>query len=840
MLDVSKNVDAFISKNREKFREKAIEANVENVFLWELDSWTYGKSGYAWLKGANKGKLAFTHISRIKGVEKMDVAPIYQNFMRAMLVETLIMSGNSTPAGAVFQQEILVMKRWYAELVKATGQSHPMYLTSDIIHAAMDTHAECGAASTAVSDYADKAVALAKVLSAKSLTLTTLNVQNQHPTRNTSVDVTDLDPLKTEDEHLISIKAFMSIIELIYLAENDEDKVLLMGLLLLLITGLRFQELQNLKIDCLVRREITDPDKLQYAKDMGFPDYYLGIDYIGAKKAGKRIHWLAPSTYPVIEMIFERVKELTNKQRALLIYYRESDFTYFLPDAIRELPEDEVESRELVGHVVAGTGGARNAIVRSIQTSFKTYAGHEPTRIHEVHKQLKHYFYTKTQVNDYIVAVYSSLYNFEQEHRGVHTYNDNGTLLNFNYEELLFISPYGMGNLVNDFRHLSVITPLQENTLKKWLGNTQGSTSIFSLFGLTEDDGSEIKIPKHTPRHNINTFLAIAGITDHLQAILMGRVDVTQNKHYQHGVESLEYRAAAMAMVALEKTFHAKKDVFTEDDQMSLFDTPVEHSPVVQGSDKSEVTQRMAAYAKANRTRTGVESVKSTASMIVSKDLSTEANLKRAMQTYGASSEEMAKYVGDSMSESFMPELKEAHDKLINNKQEQEAKRLLERHARIYPLVFGACTRDVARFGCPFAMRCQEGLPCGYFTLSGRMGETEEVSSRLERKQKEVETLRELVSTNPAFQLALDEQEQSLLLYEALKNKALKSLQESEIVSLLSDDPQNPFAHLLKTIREQDLVGKTPKTLADLFYIEQKRMERDAVKEVEDKRSEKQ
>lgn len=839
MLDVSKKVDGFISKNREIFREKAIAANVEGVFLWELDSWAFGKSGYAWLKGANKGNLAFTNTSRIKGVEKMDVAPIYQDFMRAMLVETLIMSGNSTPAGAVFQQEILVMKRWYAELVKATGQSHPMYLTSDIIHAAMDTHAESGAASTAISDYADKAVKLASMLSAKSLTLTTLNVQNQHPTRNTSVDVTELDPLKTEDEHLISIKAFMSIIELIYLAENDEDKVLLMSLLLLLITGLRFQELQNLKTDCLVRREITDPDKLQYAKEMGFPDYYLGIDYIGAKKAGKRIHWLAPSTYPVVEMIVERVTELTSKQRALLIYYRESDFTYLLPDAIRELPEDEVESRELVGHVFDGSGGVRSEISRRIQSSINSFAGCSP-RVHEVHSQLKHYFYTKDQINDYIIGQYSKIANFEQGQRGVHTYNDNGTHLNFNYEELLFISSYGMGNLVNDFRHLSVITPLQENTLKKWLGNTSGSTSIFSLFGMTEDDGSEIRVPKHTPRHNINTFLAIAGVTDHLQAILMGRVDVTQNKHYQHGVESLEYRAAAMAMVALEKTFHAKKDVFTEDDQMSLFDTPVDHSPVVQGTDKSEVTQRMAAYAKANRTRTGVEAVKSTANMMISKDLSTEANLKRAMQTYGASSEEMARYVSDSMSESFLPELKEAHDKLINNKQEQEARRLLQAHARIYPLVFGACTRDVARFGCPFAMRCQEGLPCGYFTLSGRMGETEEVISRLERKQKEVETLRELVSTNPAFQLALDEQEQSLLLYEALKSKALKSLQESEIVSLLSDDPQNPFTHLLKTIREQDLVGKTPKTLADLFYIEQKRMERDAAKEIEDKRSEKQ
>ncbi|WP_425667119.1 hypothetical protein ACPUEJ_20935 [Vibrio tubiashii] len=838
MLDVRKKVDAFISKNREIFREKAIAANVEGVFLWEFDSWAFGKSGYAWLKGSNKGQLAFTNTARMKGFEKMEIDPIYKDFMRAMLVETLLRSGGRTPSGAVFQQDLLVMKRWYAELVKATGQSHPMYLTSDIIHSAMDTHAESGS-PTSVSDYADKAVALTKVLNAKSLTLTTLNVKNQHPFRNKSVDVTKRDPLKTEDKHLISIKAFMSIIELIYLAENDEDKVLLMGLIFLLITGLRFQELQNLKTDCLVRREIINPDKLQYAKEMGFPDYYLGIDYIGAKKAGKRIHWLAPSTYPVIEMIVERVTELTSKQRALLIYYRESDFTYFLPDAIRELPDEEVESRELVGHVVDGTGGARNAIARSIQISFKSFTGQEP-RVQEVHKQLKHYFYTKAQINNYIAAVYSSAYNFEQGHRGVHTYNDNGTFLDFNYEELLFIAPYGMGNLVNDFRHLSVITPLQESTLKKWLGNTPGSTSIFSLFGLTEDDGSEIRVAKHTPRHNINTFLAIAGVTDHLQAILMGRVDVTQNKHYQHGVESLEYRAAAMAMIALEKTFHAKKDVFTEDDQISLFDTPVEHSPVVHGTEKSEVTQRMAAYARANRTRTGVEAVKSTTSMIVSKDISTETNLKRAMQTYGASSEEMARYVSDSMSESFLPELKEAHDKLINNKQEQEARRLLECHARIYPLVFGACTRNVARFGCPFAMRCQEGLPCGYFTLSGRMGETEEVISRLERKQKEVETLRDLVSTNPEFQLALNEQELSLLLYEALKSKALKSLQESEIVSLLSDDPQNPFVGLLMTIREQDLVGRTPKTLADLFYIEQKRIERDTAKGIEDKRSEKQ
>ncbi|MEZ9465492.1 hypothetical protein BCU93_05850 [Vibrio breoganii] len=834
MLEVSKRTDAFISKNREIFRLKAQEANVEDVFLWDAKKWTAGSKGHAWLSGASKSitSFLFTEIVSMKGIEPMVIDPIYQYFMKAMLVDTLCSSkGEKPPTVSVFYQELFIMKRWYAELVKATGQSHPMYLTSDIIHTAIDNHAKV-AEPTSVSDYADKATKLARRVSAKSLTLAVLNVENKYPDRANSSDVTsNLDPLRTDNSHLISIKAFMSIIELIHLAEDDEDKVLLMALLLLLITGLRFQELQNLKANCLVRREITDPDKLQFAKDNGFPSYYLGIDYIGAKVAGKRIHWLAPSTYPVVEMIVQRVTELTHKQREQLVQYRESDFTYFLPDAIRELPDDEVEARELVGHVFAGTGGARGAISKSIATTFKSLIKSGP-RVHVIHRQLHDNFYTKEQINDYIKAQYADKVSFTEGSRGIHVYNDNGKIWNFKYEDLLFIAHVGNGNQVSDYRHLSVILPLSETDLSPWLGTNSERKSIFGKFGLREEDGSQIQIKKHTPRHNINTFLAIAGVADHLQAILMGRRDVTQNKHYQHGVESLDYKASALAMVALEENFHAKKDVFSQEDQLSLFDEPHEPALTVPKTDKSEVTLRMEAYARSNRTSTGIEAIKNTTNMIVSKDLSTEANFKRAMQTYGATSLEMARFINDSMSESFMPELKAAHDKLISNKQEIEAKRLIQRHARIYPLVFGACTRNLQNWGCPFAMRCQEGMPCGYFTLSGRMGETEEVISRLERKEKEVETLRALASTNSGFQLALEEQEQSLLLYRALKSKALKSLEESEIVSLLSDDPLNPIAQILGHIKEQALVGKTPHTLADIFYIEQKRIERDGAEKI--------
>ena len=97
----------------------------------------------------------------------------------------------------------------------------------------------------------------------------------------------------------------MSIIELIFLVKTDGERILLNMLLFMIITGLRFQEVMTLRCDALVKREIADTDKLRHAREQGLPDYKLGIKYLGAKKAGWRIHWLAPSTNTFIESIFD-------------------------------------------------------------------------------------------------------------------------------------------------------------------------------------------------------------------------------------------------------------------------------------------------------------------------------------------------------------------------------------------------------------------------------------------------------------------------------------------------------------------------------------------------------
>ncbi|MEG7486953.1 hypothetical protein V6D92_09360, partial [Enterobacter hormaechei] len=118
------------------------------------------------------------------------------------------------------------------------------------------------------------------------------------------------------------------------------------------------------------------------------------------------------------------------------------------------------------------------------------------------------------------------------------------------------------------------------------------------------------------------------------------------------------------------------------------------------------------------------------------------------------------------------------------------------------------------------------GLPCGYFTLTGRLGEAEEASRRLSNKRKEIIQLRKLTIVNPSFMLALKEQEEALIVLEALEADAIKVQGEKKLVSLFSDDLNNPLYKVIERINKQMLIGKTPKTLADLFFIEQKRIER--------------
>ncbi|WP_319784193.1 hypothetical protein [Oceanisphaera sp. IT1-181] len=829
------NLQEFVTKYRTEFDLKLDLYDSTGLMNWEDSSWRTGDKGVAWLRQAKAATIVFGR-TKIKGVENIDIEDNYGQFMRAVIfMDTFRRS--KIPSASTSEKISNVMRRWYYEMVKTTGQTHPMYLSSDIIHAAMKRHFENSSSPNNVSDYCDIAVSISKLIKPLNLTLSNIESMNQFPMRGSTSNtkarnIAEMIPDRTDDEKLITISTFMSIIELMYLAKADGEKIILNALFLLIITGLRFQELQSIKIDALIKRHLTD-DKLQHARENGLSEYYLGIKYLGAKKSGWRTFWAAPSTNILIESIFSAVEKLTANSRERVKQYRKSDFTDFLPSSIRELPYELIEVSELYDHVFTGTGGTRGnaGLRRSIVTAFSQKGVGILPKVEEINPTLKRFMYTKQQINDFVELKYIQSKGFHDGYKCTLVNKDDGIEQKFNYEDLLFILPTGSLNTTKTLITLTNPEPLVHSAFQAWLGGNSKRLSIFDKLGLTEEDGGRIEINPHVPRHNINTFLAMAGVTDHLQAMLMGRIDITQNQFYQHQAESHSYQATSLAAMVMKKYEEPEEPAAFEQKQFGLLeDNSYSHASKAVQTINCSMSRHINALAKSSKYKpahSGVDAVKRSGSIIVTPGLSMEDNLKINMHTVGESNAEVTKHIENTMSESFLPDLKLAHDRLLRTKSSEMAKDLIKRHAHLHSMKIGSCIRDVARWGCPFAMKCQSGEPCGYFTLTGRLDELEAVTNKLLAKKSQVKKLKALYEKDKAYKLSYKEQLEALIMLEAFQSKVIVSMKDKKLVSLLSTDKENPLGKIISRITEQSLIGKSPRTLADLFYIEQKRLERD-------------
>ncbi len=219
--------------------------------------------------------------------------------------------------------------------------------------------------------------------------------------------------------------------------------------------------------------------------------------------------------------------------------------------------------------------------------------------------------------------------------------------------------------------------------------------SIFKKYKLFDEDGNPTELLTHMPRHNINTFLAIAGITDHLQAMLMGRRDIRQNEAYKHLSLAQE----------LELPLPDPLDAFDDGHQFDLFsESP---HPVIQESESNALVDDLDELFSDSpldemEMTNPVKYTKVTGQMVFDPDISLESNFKKSLHTYG-DKDEQAKYLADMVSEDFLPELNDAYNELLNEGKKEEAEELLRRHAELNPLVLGTCTRNLALWGgCPF------------------------------------------------------------------------------------------------------------------------------------------
>lgn len=246
---------------------------------------------------------------------------------------------------------------------------------------------------------------------------------------------------------------------------------------------------------------------------------------------------------------------------------------------------------------------------------------------------------------------------------------ENGKRYQVNYEDLLFLHEKGSLALKRTLALLATPIPFTNTLMNKFLGNVEPDGSVFSKYQLLEEDGTSTRMRTHIPRHNINTFLAIAEISDHLQAMLMGRVDITQNQHYQH--LALAGRRKAASLMPLQPISTA------------LTATPYSSSVA-----------------------TPLDIVKQTGQLAATEHMAMDNTIKANLHTFD-DRDDVARFIEASFADGLFEDVAAAFEEIRTAEGPEQASAMVARHAVLYPLKFGSCMREVNLWGCPYRLKCQ-------------------------------------------------------------------------------------------------------------------------------------
>ena len=763
--------NTFIEEQKSFFKE-----NIKPNFKWEWTDpeWAGGVIGSGWLLSrSGKTRFSFQATRRMKGINDIPINIKYQEFIKAVMVLSYRKANSKTSPQKLYA-EVLIIKRWFSELFRTNPENtHPCFLSTLTLENSFKILAE-NSSKTNLPDHAGSYLRLQEMLNHYGFTEQPLefsqkylyiNSQNRTPNAKKTkalIDQLELDEDDLNKEKLISIRTFINIVSLISLCETTGEKVMLNLMLLLIITGLRSTEAFLLKTDALIKRPILDPVTNKKISLDGVDQYSLGIQYYGAKGSGYRVHWVEPSSAKLVELIFNTILELTDEYREHIRYIRSKRTIDIFPQSFDDIEKEFVEIGDLLGTIFdvkygkKGLSDQRNTIYTTLTNVVKSRKTKKESGI------LKRY-YLKSDIDDYIKSKYKKKYSIN------YIFNYEGKVENIPYEDLLFLHQFNSVNLFGTFIIKPIIFPINITVFNSFFGGSN-KVSVFEKYNLFETAQENSKITSHIPRHNINTFLALSGLSEHLQAMLMGRVDIIQNQYYQH--LALKQRKVAASLIEKHEL------VFYENDKQEL------------------------------KPNYPLESIKNDGLMYFSDQLDLENNLKMNLQTFD-SKKELASYLKESFFDEYFQDIAESFNELVKE-DNSLAEALIQRHACLHPLPFGGCMREVAIHDCPKRIACQSGDPCGNFALTGRKGELEVLQHTLKNLLDVFECMDKIVTHDSTYTEMLEQLRHKIDYLRDLKEKALDRQNN------LTPIPVFPYG---------DKITRLPTTLSELFAIEQQKIE---------------
>ncbi|MEI4930402.1 hypothetical protein [Aeromonas caviae] len=742
MRDKVENLKLFIAEHKAYFLER-IASDVS--FDWEDDSWSSDNTHKGVFSGGSSGGLEFKNINSIRkgiyldGEKEIDVNHVvnreYRDFMKAFIVFIIKLRNHKISITAL-NRDNLLLKRIYIRMF-INGESKPTAssISSKVISQTMLAH--CSAMSN-INNKADSHTAMSRICKyitqlAITFNPVTFSVTQKRPSSKSTIaaktaktkafhdakyaEETDED----ESNKLITIQTFLNIIAARGMVTSDGEKILLNMLMLLMVTGFRFGELERILVGSLKRLEVADAEAAKILRKKGLKDYYLGIVYVGEKKSGHRTHWVEPLAIDLVESIFDDTIRLTAPVREHIIICRANNFSSLLPFELQG--KSEISLHEIVTHIsesFSTTALARGASSqRDYAKKSLSKLGIEPSRVDTINRRQKDFYYTSESIDSFLKKKISSTQALNPEF--IYSFVDSltGNHVTHNFEDLLFIAPEGSLSLARSSVIKPLPVPICMDDMLKFVGanNGKGGLSLFKKYNLIDESGEFPALTTHIPRHTINTFLAIAGVSDHIQAIMMGRVDISQNSAYHH--LAIEQRALASEAVSTRT-------------QLDLF------------------------HNELNTLSNPLDIIKESAEISINPNLRLENAIVQNIHSFTTKEDTSAFFsnVFEASSLDLMAGLGEAFS---IEKSDTARDELLNRHADLHPLDFGSCMRKLQAWSCPYSMKCQDGASCPYFTTIGRADDMRKLVQKKSILKKQIKGIKQLLLTGNINQIEHDE-----------------------------------------------------------------------------------
>jgi len=295
---------------------------------------------------------------------------------------------------------------------------------------------------------------------------------------------------------------------------NDNEAIILRTIDLLIATGQRINEITCIPFNCLVETPEKDNNGNIVLNSSGKAILNVGIRYYPEKNMSPRVHWLADQDIPLVIRAIADLKKLTEPIREIAKFQEKYkrlwkfDSEYIISDS------------ELLEYLCVGNINNLHSFLsfRKIKPSHKCVIDEMTENKQKIKK-----FYKAGDIENLFISKINN-----------HIVLNEGKKIILKTSDILSIT--------FDYRHtksrvnMIKILPrkLHYREIADALGTGPRMSSIFTVRGLTETDGSRIKIKTHQPRHWRNTLYELAGMSNVNQALAMGRQLLDQNVAYHH------------------------------------------------------------------------------------------------------------------------------------------------------------------------------------------------------------------------------------------------------------------------------------------------------------------